>query len=470
MFLECVRQWISQHKLIASGDKVLTACSGGPDSLALLDVLHRLSGELDFVLAVAHVNHGLRGAESDADAEFVAAFSRSQGLPFFVGELELGSKGKPAGLSPEEAARVGRYEFLRRTADEWGGALIATGHHQDDQAETFLLHLLRGSGSRGLGGIRPAAGGIVRPLLGMSRADIEAYCKERLLQPRQDSSNFKTDFLRNSIRLELLPQLARTYNPSIARTLVRTAGILSDESDFIRQAASAAFRGVVNGDAPKFQILVERFAAEHPAVRRDILLQLLEKLKGDLKGIQSVHVEGLMALIIGGETGKQLSLPASIQAKKSYGTVVVGIFFAEKKTFPGSVELNFPGITRLDSWGIEIALSERPVLPVEEFSGRERAIFDRTGLTPPFFVRARQDGDRFQPFGVSGQQKLKQFLIDKKIPRDLREAIPLLCDQQGIIWVVGYRQTERGRISATTRNCIVMEVRTGEAEHYDERY
>lgn len=217
--LNTVRKWIERHKLVGRGDVILAACSGGPDSVALVHLLAGLRQEYGFSLAAAHVNHLLRGAESDADAVFVADFCGRLGLPLYQGSVDVRAFMSETGRSLEDAARVLRYRFLRETARGLGGAKIATGHHRDDQAETVLLNLFRGAGGAGLAGIHPAANGVIRPLLSVSRAGIEAYCRDNKLGFRTDSTNLETDYQRNYLRRELMPVLARRFNANIAATL-----------------------------------------------------------------------------------------------------------------------------------------------------------------------------------------------------------------------------------------------------------
>ena len=438
--LTAVREWIGRYGIPAAGDRVLAACSGGADSLALVHALHTLRDEYGFSLAVAHVNHLLRGAESDADAVFVREFAAALGLPFYHTEVDAAGFAAAEGRSLEEAARVLRYRFLRETAAKLGGALIATGHHRGDQAETVLLNLFRGAGGAGLGGMKPAAGGVIRPLLALEREEIEAYCRANKLTPRTDSSNFSTEFLRNYLRLELMPKLAAVFNANIARALCRTAELVGDEHDFVAAAALAAWPDVVTGEGEGLAVDCRALGVLHVALRRELLRQAVAKNRGDLRGISFFHVEKLLELAVSGTTGNAVELPGGLTVRREYGRLVFAAApLSVPSIGPPGMALAVPGTTPLPALGITVTArlsAERPA-----GDGPHRAVFAWEELTPPIRVRTRQAGDRFRP----GGKKVKEFLIDAKVPRYQRDSIPVFTDGQGIIWLGGVRQSKRGR-------------------------
>jgi tRNA(Ile)-lysidine synthase len=443
--LTTVRGWIGRHGLPAAGDRVLAACSGGPDSLALVHTLNILRDEYGFSLAVAHVNHMLRGAEAEADAAFVRAFAASLALPHYETAVDAAAFAAAEGRSLEDAARELRYRFLHRAAAELGGALIATGHHRGDQAETVLLNLFRGAGGAGLGGMKPVAGGVIRPLLDLDREEIEEYCRANALAPRTDSSNADAVFLRNYVRLELMPRLAAVFNANIAATLCRTAELVGDEHDFVAAAARAVWPEVVREADGELAIDCAALAGLHVALRREVVRRAVEKKRGHLRGISFFHVEKLLELALCGATGQRGELPGGPAVRKEYGRLV---FAAETPPAAGigppGVEIAVPGTTPVPALGIAVTARLTAARPAD--AGPGSAIFAWDELAPPIFVRTRRPGDRFRP----GGKKVKEYLIDAKVPSRRRDSVPVFADGGGIFWLGGVRQAGRGRPGRTT--------------------
>ncbi|MCX7780146.1 MAG: tRNA lysidine(34) synthetase TilS [Negativicutes bacterium] len=457
-----VKTWIEKHRLLEKGDVVLAACSGGPDSVALVHLLYVLRGELEIDLAVAHVNHRLRGRESGEDAGFVAEFCRELGVPLYSGDVDVRGMVQAERLSVQEAARILRLDFLHVTARRLGGAKIATGHHADDQAETVLLNLLRGAGSAGLSGMRPAEGGIIRPLLSVDRRSIEAYCRENRLAYRIDSSNLKTDYRRNRIRLELLPYLEEHFNPAIRDALCRTALLAADEHDYVHSQAKAhSALTVVNG---VWRIDKARFRLLPPALKRENIRHALQKSKGHLKGIGFEHVERLIDAAQSGAVGAIFELPGKFRVFNTYEYLE----FGWKPTVgqpTGDVAIAVPGTTDVPGLGISVTaelFSRRPPVAVPM-----QAVFDLAALELPLVVRTRRAGDRFQPDGMHGWKKLKDFFIDLKIPREKREQTAIFSDRQGIIWIGGYRQARRGKICGNTQEFLRLTINKREDIQHD---
>lgn len=458
--LTTVKRWIERNRLLDSGDRVVAACSGGPDSLALVHILHQLQPEYGLTLAVAHVNHMFRGDESDADAAYVAKFCAGLGLPLYETAIDVPRYIKSSGRSAQDASRILRFRYLRHVAAELGGAKIATGHHRDDQAETILLNLLRGAGSTGLAGMRPTGNGIIRPLLNMSRRDIDDYCRECGLSPRIDSSNLKTDYLRNYVRIELMPQLKHRINANLAETLCRTARLLGDEHDFITEYASNLWPSLASEEKAVIIIDCQRLISLHISLQREMFRMAIAKKQGNLKGITFFHVERLLELAMSGSVGSIIELPGDIIARKGYGTVALEAPSPEPLPTgigpPGS-ELVVPGITEVPALGLTITAKLLAVRP--EPGVADTAIFDWRELTPPLYVRTRQEGDRFWPSAAPGSKKLKEYFIDAKIPRQIRDRLPIFCDSRGIIWVGGYRQAERSRPVGNTETYLQLSIK-----------
>jgi tRNA(Ile)-lysidine synthase len=459
--LIAVRSFIDSHCLLARGDKVLAACSGGPDSLALVHILASLAGEYGIGLAVAHVNHGMRGAEADADAAFVGEFCAGLGLPFYQTKVDMAAYAAESGLNKQEAGRLLRYRYLRQVAAELGGALIATGHNRGDQAETVLLSLFRGAGGDGIAGMKPAESGLIRPLLAVERPAIDAYCRENGLEPRLDKSNLKTDYRRNFLRLKLMPLIEREINPNLVDTLCRAAEIIGDEHELVAELARAAWPEVVSEDEVGLALDCRQLESLHVAVRRELVRQAIEKKRGNLRGISFFHVERLLEKTTNGSTGSVLELPGNLVARKDYGKLVL----TEPATPPGGIKppgvtLAVPGITPVPVLGLTVVAELAASRPPE--AGPGSAVFDWEALTPPLFIRTRKDGDRFRPAGGAGGKKLKEYFIDVKVPRWQRDRVPVFADSRDIIWLGGFRQAERGQPGPATKKFLQITIKKRE--------
>jgi tRNA(Ile)-lysidine synthase len=455
--LEKVRAWIDKHKLLQEEDKIVVACSGGPDSLALLHILARFRLEYNISIVVAHVDHMLRGEESAMEAAFVVDFCAKRNLICYHKAINVPQVIKETAMSGEEAARVVRYQYLRQIAEQLGDAKIATGHHRDDQAETVLMNMLRGSGSAGIRGIQPINGDVIRPLLSVSRAEIIAYCEVEQLEPRFDSSNSQLNYLRNRIRIHLLPELEKQYNSTVKDALCKTATIIGDEHDFIQKTAKTVWAQVVKECENRLFIAAEPMKSVHSAIKREIFRLAIEKKQGSLTGISFYHVETLIEMLFNGRVGSVIRLPGGLTISKSYDGLYVGenpLSQARKMEYSGQ-ELIVPGNTQVSELGIQV-IAEMTGTFVK--SQPWVAVFDVDELSLPLFVRTRRIGDRFQPLGFKGSKKVKEFFIDEKVPRQVRDTVPIICDSQGIIWIGGYRQGENGKATDKTKNFLVLRI------------
>lgn len=457
--IDKVKTWIDKYRLIQPGSRILAACSGGPDSLALVHMLHSLKTAYGFSLAVAHVNHMLR-PEAKEEADFVANFAQDLGLECWVTAIDVPAFRQANKISSlEEAARLIRYQYLRSKAADWGGAQIATGHHRDDQVETVLLNFLRGAGSGGLRGMQPLNRDIVRPLLAVSRQEIEEYCERHKLMPRYDSSNFSTDYRRNLIRLELLPTLEKNYNPAIREALWRQSLLAGDEHEYIRAEAAKLWGSVASCRDNGVVIDSKVLAAIPIALQRELIRQGIEKKRGDLTGISFVHVEKLLTMAISGTVGSILTLPKEIVARKTYTSLVLedgdaGKARAARGTAFTPLELTIPGRTVIGGY----IISSDVVTTLSLNKGSNFAAFDLEKLSLPIVVRSRLPGDRFRPLGLNGRKKLKEFFIDLKVPEALRDQVPIIVDQQEILWVASYRQSEHGKVTGETKKILQLSI------------
>ena len=322
----------------------------------------------------------------------------------------------------------------------------------------MLLNLLRGAGSGGLRGMQPLNRDIIRPLLPISRQEIEGYCEEHKLLPRQDSSNFSTEYRRNLIRLELLPALEKSYNPAIREALWRLAVLAGDEYEYIRGEAAKLW-GTVATAGDSITIDSQALAGIPVALQRELIRQVIEKKRDGLTGISFVHVEKLLIMALSGTVGSVLTLPKGLLARKTYTGLVVedvtaGPTKPERTQGVVAAQLVVPGSTTV---GNDTILAEF-VATLPPNKGRHIAAFDFEKLALPLIVRSRLPGDRFRPRGLNGRKKLKEFFVDQKVPEAVRDHIPIITDQREILWVAGFRQSEYGQITATTKKILQLRI------------
>jgi len=460
VLIERVKKTIDKFGLLKKGERVLLAVSGGADSVALAHVMHRLKGEYGISLHIAHLNHMLRGEEAERDARFVSAFAQKLGIDCTVGCADAALLAEKEKLSLEEAARKARYEFLAETAEKVGAAKIAVGHHADDRAETLLLHLLRGTGTEGLEGIRPKYKNIIRPLIEVTRGEIERYCSEQGLSFVWDSTNEEIIFTRNKIRHHLLPVL-KGYNPNIVEVLNRTAEILLFENEYMDLETRNVFKEAVisEKDGRKLILPFEKFFPLHKALQRRMIRHCWIWVTGIEEGLEYKHVERVRKFIYTGSTGKKLVLPGGAAAYKTYGSVIFlkEDFGKKKEGIRYRREITVPGTTLIPEAG---AVLKADVLNAGElgkqylFSPPETAFMDFKKLELPLFARPRTDGDSYSPLGLKGRKKIKDILIDAKVPREEREKIPVVLDQKGIVWLAGFRIDERVKITDNTQKIL----------------
>src|SRR6266571_978980 len=467
-----VRRTIERYDMLRPAERVLVAVSGGPDSVALLAVLHRLAPEMRLELQVAHLDHGWRGRASARDAEFVRRMAVRLGLPVTVGHLgpHVWQVREGRQSSREARARDLRHRFLVETAREIGAHKVALGHTRNDQAESFLLRLLRGSGARGLAGTYPVVDGlIIRPLIDVGRADLIAYLKEKHLTYRVDATNRDLGLTRNRVRRRLLPFLEREFNPNIVDTLAHAADLLRDEDSLLGDIAEAKYRQIVSRRGEGV-VLQARSLQELPVpVRRRILRLALSEVRGDLRRIALQHVEQSLSLLDHPRRRGHVSLPngtaVDVQGAQlriarlaEPGGTAAGA--ASRGGFPREALCPVPGEVALPAFGLRLRAT---VVPRETIvvdlrsAGRERAFLDADLLPGPLLIRPRRPGDRFVPLGAPGTRKVKSFLIDRKVPVDERGRIPLVFSGDRIAWVVDHEIDDRFKVTDTTSRILVLE-------------
>jgi len=456
-FVRKIRQTIARHALLKGGERVLLGVSGGPDSMALLHALWEMRGEFGLRLAVAHLDHGLR-PEAAAEEIFVRQAALGLGLPFVSERADVRGLAERKRLPLEEAAREARYGFLTKAAVELSAVKIALGHTADDQAESVLMRLLRGSGTRGLSGIPPKRTDLfIRPLIEVYRRDVESFLRERGVPSREDASNRSPRFLRNRIRHELIPAL-ETYNPRIRRILCETAERFRREEDFWENLVGEQFPSLVrHHEADGLGLDIPLLAALPAPLRLRVFRRAVEVLLGNLRGFGFPHFQAVENLWPNPGPNKGIRLPRGIGVSKCYGELVFSR--DQGKGFAFEYAVSRPGILQIPEIGRAMRFSVRDRARAESFGEKpEIALLEGDHIRFPLIVRSFRPGDRFQPLGMKGQKKIKDYFIDQKIPLGRRRKIPLLVFQGQVLWVAGLRLDHRYRLKPESRRVLEAEL------------
>lgn len=451
---------------------MVVAVSGGPDSVALATLFEELQRSGSFVLAaIAHFNHRLRGADADADEAFCREFAGRLGLPFVSGSADVRAAARESRTSVEDAARRLRYEFLERVRVQHAADLVAVGHTRDDQAETFLLRLLRGSGARGLTGIRERRGTIVRPLLEIGRAELHAWLDARRVSYRVDATNADVRIPRNRIRHEILPSLEAAV-PGAPETLARTARLLEADEDYLEARAIEAAVEIVlieerasrsEGGPDLVRLDLTRLRALHPALARRVVRHSLGQVApGRFVGLK--HVDAVLAL----ESGA-LDLPGAcaqvdralriltLRAASGRGSERARIA-PESNVFRYS--LSIPGEALIPESGVAITAEViAPAGDAPQPAAREVRVNAEAG-SAGLWIRNRRPGDRLRPRGLGGTKKLQDYFVDRKVPRSERDRVPLVVDSRDrIVWVVGHTIAEDFAVTGRGGAVLLLKVR-----------
>ena len=460
-----VYDYIRGQNLVTPGDRIVAAVSGGPDSVALLHLLYNLRNVLKITIVVAHLDHNLRGEESAGDALYVAGLAQSLGLPFSIGGRDVERYRTRHKLTLEEAAREVRYQYLADVVTESGASMVATGHNRNDNVETILMHLIRGTGTLGLKGLAPITKRkvngrglkIIRPLLEVTRDEIEEFCKNRGLTPRTDGTNLIPSAFRNRIRLELLPIL-KEYNPGIDKALLRLANIAGDELCYLAKETDKAWREIAGrcGDAVVFSR--EGFDALHPAIQRSLLRRAAGEIYGTLKDVEALHIEDILGHLDRG-AGKQIEMKGGVVFTIEHGRYLLAKKGETLCPFPPveeEVELAVPGVTAAGDWRFITRVVDGAVVGHDAAPFTCYLDFGKTGSS--LLARRRKDGDRFVPLGRTSEKKIKDYLIDARVPRSWRDSIPVLVSPERVIWLAGYRIDDTVKVTDATQKTLRIEV------------
>jgi tRNA(Ile)-lysidine synthase len=451
--IQKVKRTMYNYDMVQRDDSVIVAVSGGPDSVCLLDLLNALKDELGIQLMVAHFDHGLRPDQDEEETRFVASLADALGLPF-ASEKANQDLGTGSG-SLEERARNARYRFLEGVRKQVSAQKIALGHTLNDQAETVLMRLLRGSGTSGLAGIPPKRDNtIIRPLIDVTRTEIEAYLVQKALTYVTDTTNMERQHLRNRIRLDLLPHLEK-YQPRIVNLLGRTARIMRSDEVFLESSAEAwADKVIERSEKGEILIPLDSFVELPDALRNRIIRQTLTIIGGGLRRISVRHMEGINALARGIRAQARMHLPGGVMVKKVYDKLIFSRG-EEREREALSYTLQGPGAYTMEGFGCAITLEEQNKGPFREMGTSPwTALFNADLLSYPLVVRNFRAGDTFAPFGMEGHKKIKDFFIDLKIPSEKRERVPILTVNDRIVWVCGLRIDDRFKVTPETRRVL----------------
>ncbi len=471
-----VNRAIQAHGMLDPGDAVLVGVSGGADSVALLHLLLHLKPVLNLDIAVAHLNHNLRGKASDADARFVAGLAQELGLSLFIKKIDVLGYKKKWGLSLEETSRKIRYDYFSKLIHDHPYDKVALGHHMDDNAELVLMNLFRGSGTMGVSGIPPARDNqIIRPLCNLCRHEIDAFLSENRIHHIIDESNQDTSFLRNRIRHTLLPLLKEQYNPNIITGIHQFTEIIRTEEAWLDRSALSCYKTCLIEQNNRSIILsVGKLKRLHLAMQRRVLRKAIKSVRGNLRRITFTHMEDAVKLLNSDNPSAGINLPGNTKVYRSYETLIVSLreeriknqpskYGKRKKAIGFSYEIARPHHTQTTVDIVEIGTRlicyelDKKDIPDFYGSGHQRVFLDMAQLTFPLLVRNIEPGDRFSPLGLSGTQKIKSFFINNKTPRSQRIGTPVVVSDGRIIWLVGLRIDESVKITDGTTRVLCTE-------------
>lgn len=441
ILLEKTMNTIKEFALIPAGSRVLVGVSGGADSVALLSALHALKDELGFSLCAAHLNHGIRGEEAQRDQSYTKELCEKLGVELYTETLDIPALAKEEGKTLEQAARDARYAFFGRACEHFSASLVAVAHHMDDQAESILLHLLRGSGLSGLRGMQPKRGNIIRPFFGVRRSDIEAYLRDNGISWCTDSTNLQKDASRNKIRLDLIPYIEQNLNSNIIPRLCSTGELIARDEEYMNEAAEKAL------EEAKTLSGYNRFALSAlPISLSTRAIRIALKKAGAAVDIDRVHVERVLSMLTS-PTGTHADLPR-ICVWISNDSLCMG---QKQQAEFFSVPFEKQGKTLVPS-GFFVA----QVVEGDIIKGNSVAYMDMDTLPDGLVIRPRKDGDRFRPFGSAGSKKLKDFFIDRKVPRDER-SVPCLFFENEALFIPGFGISDKVKVTKDTRRILRVE-------------
>jgi tRNA(Ile)-lysidine synthase len=444
--------------LFGKGGRILMAVSGGMDSVVLLDLFMRIRHPWSLTLAVAHVNHSLRGKDADGDEIFVRELSRRQGILFYSQKTNVREYAKVHRLSLEEAGRAVRFDFFEWVFDILSYDRLALGHQANDQAETILMHLTRGAGLRGLGGIRPIRGRVIHPLLFAMREEVEEYARERQLCFVEDASNKDRRFLRNRIRWDVVRRLEESVGSRVVSSICRAGQAAAEAEAYVEDVARRVGRRIVKVQSPTEIILdIFEFLRYFKIVQKTVVLQVLREVCRDKESWGSSEIDRILRLAEAGKSGGIVELGCGVRVIRSGDRLV----FLENYPRLDEVEVQVGQTAYIKEIEIQF-LAEVVSKKTKDIVNNRNpriAYLDYDLLSFPLRIRSFRPGDSFVPLGMKGKKKLHDFFVDEKVPNYRRSSVPLLVGCDGIVWIAGYRMDDRYKVTERTTRILKMEIR-----------
>jgi tRNA(Ile)-lysidine synthase len=457
------KNFIYKNNLLADCSKILLAVSGGPDSLAMLDLFLRLQNEFEIEIAVAHLDHMFR-KESKSEADFVESFTQKRGVRLFRKQVNLPEIIRKNNFSAEAAARRIRFDFFKEIIEDNNFDLLALAHHRDDQAETVLLNLFRGSGLQGLSGIQVEAEvkgiKVIHPMLNFSKKEILKYCAENDLKPRFDSSNQKNIYSRNIIRNKIFPVVEKKINDQAREVIARSSSLLAAENEFLEKLALRKYQKVLKDISDKKIVIdFDKFKKIEQVLQRRIYRMIYNSLNDNLDDLYLNHIFEIEKLIENQKTGRGVDISSGLRVEISYSNL---LFLKKDKIAAG-----FINKIRVEP-GKEIRVDtnrrfKAELVDIRDFSfskDQNQAAFDYQKLKCPLFIRNRKKGDKLIPLGMSGHKKVKDILIDEKVPKYKRDQLLLTVDvEDNIIWLAPYKMSDEYKITKETDKVLILKLK-----------
>ena len=454
MIFEKVLSTINRYELIKKGDKIVVGLSGGPDSVCLLHILSRMKDEWDLEIYAAHLNHQIRGIEAQKDAFYISKLCEEMGITFFIKSINVPEYCERNGVSIEEGARQLRYEMFSEIKDKTKANKIAIGHNLNDQAETILMRIMRGTGLQGLKGIDYIRDGvIIRPILDIERKDIEEYCKHYKLNPRIDQSNLESIYTRNKIRLDLIPYMKDNFNSNVIESIVRMGNSLRSDNDYLENEALIKFKDISKINSDSVELKINSYTNLHSAIKVRVLRNAIKQILGDTNFIDQRHIDDIIELEDESKIDKVINLPRGIFVYRKKDSIII----TNKEIVIEDLEFcyNIPsnGFIKIREIGVVI---ETQVMSIDKYkrskSDKSCKWFDFNKIEGGIVARNRRTGDKIKLSG--GSKKIKDLFIDIKIPKEDRSKVPIIADSQGILSVGNIRNSENYKIDSQTKEVL----------------
>ncbi len=434
--LKKVISTITEYDMLKKGDHIIIGLSGGADSCALLSVLCQLKDKLSLKLTAVHINHCLRGEEADGDEAFARDFCERLGVEFISERVDVNAYAQKNGLGSEEAGRLIRYEAFERIKEEEGASKIAVAHNINDRAETVIMRLARGSGLKGLVGISPVRGDIIRPLINCDRSEIESYCKKEAIAYRTDSTNNEDIYTRNRVRHNIMPLLEKEINKNAVLNIAKTAEMAAEENSFLEEEAEKAFYECKINTFEKNSVYlnIDILKKHHKVIVKRVIIKALTSVSGAQKDIYSKNIDDIYSLLDRG-TGKSVDLPYGIKAETVYDTLKIGTVEKREKKYVSYIAEE-EKITYIAETGQYILVSKEEKNSIKGVNVCTKC-FNCDRIKDSLVLRSRKTGDILRLYPDGGSKKLKDFFIDKKIPREKRDELLFFASGNEVLWIPG---------------------------------